>query len=133
MKKVDVYSMNKKIRRAAGKESGYNVSKRTDVAISKERCYDIIRKPLMTEKAAMASTGEDNRNFVYQVDIKATKLEIKQAVEKIFNVEVESVNTVLVRGKLKRVGKVFGKRSNWKKAYVTLKEGHTINYIDGTN
>lgn len=131
MKKREIYSMNKKVRRVAAKEPGYNVA-RAEVAISKERCYDIIRKPLMTEKAAASSTGENNRNFVYRVEVKATKLEIKQAVEKIFNVEVESVNTLLVRGKMKRVGKVFGKRSNWKKAYVTLKEGHTINYTDGT-
>jgi large subunit ribosomal protein L23 len=65
----------------------------------------------------------------FEVSIDANKIEIKQAVEKAFDVKVENVNTVLVAGKVKRVGRNFGKRSNWKKAYVTLAEGSNIDFF----
>jgi len=98
--------------------------------MKKEKHFNIIKRPLITEKSAVLS-GDEGRVHVYEVAVKATKDEIKDAIENIFDVSVESVNTVIIRGKTKRVGKIFGKRSNWKKAYVTLKEGSTINYVEG--
>jgi large subunit ribosomal protein L23 len=72
---------------------------------------------------------EAGRVVAFEVSIDANKIEIKQAVEKAFNVKVENVNTALVAGKVKRVGRNFGKRSNWKKAYVTLAEGSNIDFF----
>ena len=90
--------------------------------------YDVIKKPLVTEKTA---TEKDAHNVVaFVVDRNANKIEIKQSVEKLFKVEVSAVKTVNVAGKTKRVGKNLGKRSNWKKAYVTLKEGSNIDFFE---
>ena len=90
--------------------------------------YDVIKKPLVTEKSA---TEKDAHNVVaFVVDRDANKIEIKQSVEKLFKVAVSSVKTVNVAGKTKRVGKNIGKRSNWKKAYVTLKEGSNIDFFE---
>lgn len=90
--------------------------------------YDVIKKPLVTEKTA---TEKDANNVVaFVVDRDANKIEIKQSVEKLFKVEVTSVKTINVAGKVKRVGKTTGKRSNWKKAYVTLKEGSNIDFFE---
>jgi large subunit ribosomal protein L23 len=90
--------------------------------------YDVIKKPLVTEKTA---TEKDANNVVaFVVDRDANKIEIKQSVEKLFKVEVTSVKTINVAGKVKRVGKSTGKRSNWKKAYVTLKEGSNIDFFE---
>jgi len=90
--------------------------------------YDIIKKPLVTEKTA---TKKDAHNVVaFVVNRDANKIEIKQSVEKLFKVEVTSVKTINVAGKVKRVGKNLGKRSNWKKAYVTLKEGSNIDFFE---
>ena len=90
--------------------------------------YDVIKKPLVTEKTA---TAKDNNNVVaFVVDRDANKIEIKQSVEKLFKVEVAEVKTVNVAGKTKRVGKNIGKRSNWKKAYVTLKKGSNIDFFE---
>jgi large subunit ribosomal protein L23 len=90
--------------------------------------YDVIKKPLVTEKSA---TEKDAHNVVaFVVDRDANKIEIKQSVEKLFKVEVSAVKTVNVAGKTKRVGKNVGKRSNWKKAYVTLKEGSNIDFFE---
>ena len=90
--------------------------------------YDVIKKPLVTEKTA---TEKDAHNVVaFVVDRDANKIEIKQSVEKLFKVEVSAVKTVNVAGKTKRVGKNIGKRSNWKKAYVTLKEGSNIDFFE---
>jgi large subunit ribosomal protein L23 len=89
--------------------------------------YRIIRQPLVTEKTSMQK--EAGRVVAFEVSIDANKIEIKQAVEKAFNVKVENVNTALVAGKVKRVGRNFGKRSNWKKAYVTLAEGSNIDFF----
>ena len=88
--------------------------------------HEIIRKPLVTEKANMLSDAESV--VAFEVNRSANKIEIKRAVEQAFNVKVISVNTMLQRGKVKRVGYNFGQRSNWKKAYVTLEEGHTIDF-----
>ncbi len=90
--------------------------------------YDVIKKPLVTEKTA---TEKDAHNVVaFIVNKDANKIEIKQSVEKLFKVEVTAVKTINVAGKLKRVGKNIGKRSNWKKAYVTLKEGSNIDFFE---
>lgn len=86
--------------------------------------HQILKRPLITEKS---SQQKEVANVVaFEVARDANKIEIKQAVEKAFEVKVDSVNTVLMAGKVKRVGRNFGKRSNWKKAYVTLAEGHDI-------
>ncbi|GFE61577.1 50S ribosomal protein L23 [Geobacter sp. AOG2] len=90
--------------------------------------YSIIKKPHVTEKTSL---GSDTSNTVaIVVDRDANKIEIKQAVESLFKVKVDDVRTVNVAGKVKRVGKNFGKRSNWKKAYVTLQEGQSIDFFE---
>jgi len=85
---------------------------------------DIIKAPIVTEKSAKLAS--DGNTVTFSVDTKANKTEIKQAVEKIFNVKVESVNTVNVRPKTKRVGRYAGKTNKVKKAIVKLKEGSSI-------
>jgi len=85
---------------------------------------DVIKAPIITEKSA---TLQQNENTItLSVDVKANKTQIKQAVEKIFNVKVESVNTVNVKPKKKRVGRYVGKTNRIKKAIVKLKEGSSI-------
>jgi large subunit ribosomal protein L23 len=86
--------------------------------------HQIIKKPLVTEKAYQGETGL--QVLAFEVAPGANKIEIKQAVEKAFEVKVKGVNTILVAGKAKRVGRNVGKRSNWKKAYVTLAEGSKL-------
>ncbi len=88
--------------------------------------YEIIRKPLITEKAN--ELKESAQVVAFEVARSANKIEIKQAVEKAFDVKVKSVNTMQFRGKVKRVGYNLGQRSNWKKAYVTLEDGHNIDF-----
>lgn len=90
--------------------------------------YSVIKKPLITEKTTIKKDDHNVISFV--VDTDANKIEIKDAVKKLFNVEVDSVKTVNVAGKVKRVGKNSGKRSNWKKAYVTLKEGSNVDFFE---
>ena len=89
--------------------------------------HQIIRKPLITEKTSLQK--EVGQIVAFEVSLDANKIEIKQAIEKAFDVKVKSVNTSLVAGKVKRVGRQFGKRSNWKKAYVTLEEGSSIDFF----
>jgi large subunit ribosomal protein L23 len=90
--------------------------------------YSVIKKPHVTEKTSL---GSDTSNTVaLVVDKAANKIEIKQAVEDLFKVKVADVRTVTVAGKVKRAGKSYGKRSNWKKAYVTLQEGQTIDFFE---
>lgn len=88
--------------------------------------HQIIQKPLITEKA---SDLEARRVVVFEVARDANKIEIKQAIEKAFEVKVDNVNTVLVAGKQKRFGRNIGKRSNYKKAYITLAEGNKIDFF----
>ena len=88
-----------------------------------ENYRDIIKSPIMTEKS---STLAQNNTITFSVDVKANKTQIKQAIEKIFNVKVESVNTINVRPKKKRVGKYTGYTSKVKKAIVKLKDGSSI-------
>jgi len=90
--------------------------------------YSVIKKPHVTEKTSL---GSDSSNTVaIVVDKAANKIEIKQAVENLFKVKVAAVRTVTVAGKVKRSGKTYGKRSNWKKAYVTLQEGQSIDFFE---
>ena len=90
--------------------------------------YSVIKKPHVTEKTSL---GSDTSNTVaLVVDKAANKIEIKQAVENLFKVKVADVRTVTVAGKVKRSGKTYGKRSNWKKAYVTLHEGQSIDFFE---
>lgn len=91
--------------------------------ISLERAYDIIKAPIVTEKATQVS---QYRQFVFKTADDANKIEIKEAIEKIFKVKVESVNTLNRPGKQKRFKGYLGKRSGFKKAIVTLAEGHSI-------
>lgn len=88
-----------------------------------ENYRDIIKSPILTEKSSQLA---QNNVITFSVDVKANKTQIKQAIEKIFNVKVESVNTINVRPKKKRVGKYTGKTSRVKKAIVKLKEGSSI-------
>jgi large subunit ribosomal protein L23 len=89
--------------------------------------HQIIRKPLITEKSSLQK--EEGQVVVFEVAREANKIEIKQAVEKAFDVKVKNVNTVLVAGKSKRRGLVIGKRSNRKKAYITLEAGSSIDFF----
>ena len=90
--------------------------------------YSVIKKPLITEKTTIEKDEKNVISFVVSSD--ANKIEIKAAVKNLFNVEVASVKTINVAGKVKRVGKNIGKRSNWKKAYVTLKEGSNVDFFE---
>ena len=90
--------------------------------------YDIIRKPVITEKATMASEANA---VVFEVAMDATKPSIKQAVEALFGVKVKAVNTVLTKGKVKRFRGRPGKRRDVKKAYVTLEDGNAIDVTTG--
>ena len=90
--------------------------------------YDIIRRPIITEKATMAS---ENGTVAFEVSIKSTKNQIKNAIENLFNVKVNSVNTLIIKGKVKRFRGKLGKRRDLKKAYVTLAEGNTIDVSTG--
>ena len=85
---------------------------------------DIIKAPIITEKSA--DLVQNQNTITFSVDVKANKTQIKQAIEKIFNVEVESVNTINVKPKKKRVGRYVGKTNKVKKAIVKLKEGSSI-------
>lgn len=89
----------------------------------------VIKRPiLLTEKAARLR--EDENKIVFEVDQKANKIQIKSAVESIFGVTVTDVNTSIVRGKWRRMGRGYGKNQNWKKAVVTLKDGDDIQFFD---
>jgi len=87
---------------------------------------NIIKAPVISEKSTNAT--EQSNRFVFKVANEATKLQVKKSVELMFNVEVEKVQILNVKGKTKRFGRLMGKRSDWKKAYVRLKEGHDIDF-----
>ncbi len=91
---------------------------------------DIVKRPLITEKAEQSR--EAHRHFAFEVHRDATKIQVKEAVEKLFNVHVTAVRTSVARGKNKRVGRSLGRRPNWKKAIVTLKEGESIALFEGS-
>jgi large subunit ribosomal protein L23 len=87
----------------------------------------ILLEPRITEKSTLV--GDKNRQFVFKVDRSASKPEIKQAVEKMFEVEVESVQVLNVKGKRKAFRQTLGRRPDWKKAYVKLKPGFDIDFV----
>ncbi len=91
--------------------------------------YGIIKKPLITEKGSKLK--ENQNKIVLQVSPDANKIEIKDAVEAVFKVKVDEVRTMVFKGKRKRMGARQGVRSDWKKAVVTLKEGQTVEYLEG--
>jgi large subunit ribosomal protein L23 len=91
--------------------------------------YQVIKRPLITEKGMRSN--EEHNTVVFQVDTQANKLLIKQAIEALFQVKVLEVNTLNIRGKKKRVRMREGKKPDWKKAYVTLREGDTITFFEG--
>ncbi len=94
----------------------------------KSALYDVIRKPLVTEKTTAAS---EHNAVVFEVAIDATKPRITEAVETLFGVKVKAVNTVVAKGKVKRFRGRPGRRKDVKKAYVTLEEGHMIDVTTG--
>lgn len=95
--------------------------------ISKERIFSVLLGAHISEKATRIA--ENDNQFVFRVDKAANKLAVKQAIETLFGVKVKSVRTLNVHGKSKRFGRSLGKRSDWKKAYVTLQEGHRIDLV----
>ena len=95
---------------------------------SETEFYDIIRRPIITEKASMAS---EHGIVAFEVAIKSTKKQIKDAIENLFNVKVQAINTLIVKGKVKRFRGKLGKRRDFKKAYVTLADGNTIDVSTG--
>ena len=97
------------------------------MSVKAER-YDIIRKPLVTEKSTMAS---ENGAVVFEVSIDSNKPQIKEAVEALFGVKVKAVNTSITKGKQKRFKGVLGRRKDIKKAFVTLEDGNTIDVTTG--
>ena len=92
------------------------------------RHYDVIKEPLLTEKGSLVA---ENNPVVFKVAMEATKPQIKAAVEKLFDVKVKSVNTLVQKGKTKRFKGMLGQRSDVKKAVVTLAEGHSIDITTG--
>ncbi|MFT4792085.1 MAG: large subunit ribosomal protein L23 [Paracoccaceae bacterium] len=94
----------------------------------KAELYDVIRKPIITEKATMAS---EHNAVVFEVAIDASKPLIKEAVEALFKVKVKAVNTAVTKGKTKRFRGMLGRRKDVKKAYVTLEEGNMIDVSTG--
>jgi len=96
--------------------------------MNKERLMKVLLAPLVSEKSA--SLADDSNQFAFKVTTDATKPEISAAVELLFEVEVEQVRVLNVKGKSKRFGQRLGKRADWKKAYVRLKEGQDINFAE---
>ncbi len=91
--------------------------------------YKIIRRPIITEKGTILK--DENNQVVFEVALGANKSEIRKAVEKLFKVSVLAVRTQNYNGKRKRMGRTLGRRRNWKKAIVTLKEGSRVNFFEG--
>ena len=99
------------------------------VTVSSERMYEVIRRPVVTEKSTL---GSEHNQVTFEVPLDASKLEIKAAVEQLFKVKVKAVNTLRRKGKTKRFRGQVGKRSDVKKAFVTLDEGHSIDVTTGS-
>jgi large subunit ribosomal protein L23 len=91
---------------------------------------DVIKRPLVTEKTTLIR--EETRTLVFEVATSATKVDIRRAVEKLLGTKVEAVRTAISHGKIKRQGRFMGQRSDWKKAYVKLREGEKIpEFLEG--
>jgi large subunit ribosomal protein L23 len=93
------------------------------------RATDVVQGPLITEKGTLVN--ETGNQVVFRVHRRANKVEIRQAVEHLFKVKVDKVRTSRQLGKIRRVGRHAGRRPDWKKAYVTLAEGHRIDFFEG--
>lgn len=91
--------------------------------------YDMIVRPVVTEKTT--DQKEESNQLTFEVLPKANRIEIKRAIENLFNVKVDNVRTMNVKGKIKRRGRIVGKRKNWKKAIVTLMPGQRIEFFEG--
>ncbi len=98
------------------------------ITVSQERMYEVIRRPVITEKSTMLS---EYNQVTFEVALDADKREIKAAVETLFKVDVTAVNTLRRKGKVKRFRRQLGVRSDVKKAIVTLAEGHSIDVTTG--
>ena len=92
--------------------------------------YEIIKQPVVTEKTTKMS---ENNQFVFKVESTSSKENIKKAVEKLFKVKIKSINTIKIKGKTKIFKGTKGRRSDYKKAVVTLKSGETLDYSGGVN
>ncbi|MGH6891751.1 MAG: 50S ribosomal protein L23 [Dongiaceae bacterium] len=99
-----------------------------ETKLSQFRTYELVRSPVVTEKSTM---GSQHNQVTFRVPLDATKPEIKAAVENLFKVKVDAVNTLRAQGKTKRFRGFFGKRPDFKKAMVTLAEGHSIDVTTG--
>ena len=97
--------------------------------MNQERLMQVLLAPQVSEKATFVA--DKHKQVIFRVLADATKPEIKGAVELLFKVSVESVQVANVKGKQKKFGRVMGRRKNWKKAYVCLKPGQDINFVDG--
>ena len=93
--------------------------------------YTVIRKPMLTEKCH--DMKEKHNQVAFQIDRRANKVQVKEAVEQIFKVKVKRVNVMNVAGKKQRLGRNMGKRPDWRKAVVTLMPGETIEIIEGVS
>ena len=94
----------------------------------RKNIYNIIKNPVVTEKTTKIA---ENNQFVFKVDVSSSKESIKMAVEKIFKVKVKNINTIKIKGKTKVFKGTKGKRADYKKAIVSLKEGETLDYSGG--
>ena len=92
-----------------------------------ERVFKVLLAPHISEKSTMAS--EQSNQYVFKVALDASKFEIRKAVEQLWDVKVTSVQTSIVKGKKKRFGRLEGRRSNWKKAYVSLADGQELDFL----
>ena len=98
--------------------------------MSQDRLFQVLRSPIVSEKSTRVA--DLYNQVVFEVIPDATKTEVRQAVELAFDVEVESVQITNIRGKMKSFGRQTGKRKNWKKAYIRLKEGQEIDFTGGS-
>ena len=96
--------------------------------MSNKSIFNVIRRPIISEKSI--ALREALNQVTFEVDMSANKIQIRKAVEQLLEASVSSVNTLIVRGKNKRIGRYTGKRPNWKKAIVTLNEGESIEALD---
>ena len=108
--------------------SRFRVIPPAETRLTRQQMYDIVRAPVITEKATTAS---EHNQVIFRVPLTATKREVKAAVEGLFNVTVTAVNTIRVAGKVKRFRGRLGRRSDVKKAIVTLREGQRIDVTTG--
>jgi large subunit ribosomal protein L23 len=103
--------------------------KKKEVVTAAPKDFETLRSPVITEKSSVV--GAEGNTVVFKIDERATKLDVRAAVERVYNVKVKAVRTVNVLGKVKRSARSMGRRASSKKAYVTLQKGQTINIVEG--